>query len=141
MTELGVFAPTVAQVNALVNAPGARPPALACVPYLDATALLSEPRNLALAYQGGCAVFEHLGGGSYEGHMFAQPGHRGRQALEFGRAALKWLFNEVFATRLIVMAPNALPQVRVYCKRLGMESLGKDLFLEHFQTEAVQWAA
>jgi hypothetical protein len=102
--------------------------------------LLREPRNLALAYQGGCALFEHLGRGSYEGHMFAQPGHRGRAALEFGRLAVRWLFAEAKAERLSVFAPRQLPQVSFYCRRLGMELLGRDLFQEHFQLEASRWA-
>lgn len=137
-----VFIPTLEQLNALLNAPGARPATVpACVPYLDASRFMSETRNAALAYVGGAALFEHVYRGSYEGHIFVQPGHRGRAAIAFGKTAIGWLFKTVGADRLIVAAPKQLPAVRVYCNRLGMESLGKDLFFEHFQTEAVQWAA
>jgi hypothetical protein len=132
------YIPTLSQLNELLNVPGVRPPTVPShITYLDATDFLSEPRNVALAYQGGCAMFEHLGRGVYEGHMFAQPGHRGAEALEFGKLAVKWLFEVVNASKLIVMAPNQLPEVLFYCRKLGMESLGKDLFQEHFQLEAM----
>lgn len=131
------YVPTLAQLNELLNAPGVRPATVpAHITYLDATSFALEPLNAALAYAGGCALFEHRGRGVYEAHMFAQPGHRGREALEFGKVAVKWLFDVVHASKLTVAAPNWLPQVALYCRKLGLEPIGKDLFEEHFQLEA-----
>lgn len=139
---MDIYSPSVEQVNMLINQPGMRPLGVPrWVTRLDAAPVLSDSRNMALAYAGGCALFEHLGRGSYEGHIFALPTYRGRQAVEFGRAAINWLFSRVNADSLLAMVPNQLPQARIYCKRLGMESRGRDLFQEHFQAEARQWVA
>lgn len=133
-----MYIPTPQQVNELINRPDVRPATVpAKVSYMDARPFLSEPCNAALAYAGGVCLFEHLGRGSYEAHMFLLPGGRGAQGLEFGRSAMRWLFDVVKGERIVVAAPYLLPQVRFYCRRLGMESTGRDLFHEFFQAEAV----
>ena len=85
------------------------------------------------------ALFEHVQRGSYEGHVFCLPGHRGAAALAFGRAAVSWLFETVCAERLAAHVPMWLPAARIYCRRLGLRSAGRDLFQEYFEVEAVSW--
>ncbi len=59
---MDVYTPTLTQLNELLNAPGARPVTVpAHITHLDATAFIEEPRNMALAYRGGCARLEPLG--------------------------------------------------------------------------------
>lgn len=134
------FVPTAEFVNGVINAPGVRPMVQAGVGRLEAATFLSRVNNAVLAYQGGVAVFEHVERGSYEGHVFCLPGQRGAQALEFGRVAITWLFEEVSADRLLVPVAIWLPAARLYCRKLGLRGVARDLFQEYFEMEALQWA-
>jgi hypothetical protein len=138
MTDL--FVPSAEFVNAVINAPGVRATVQPGQHRLDASELLAQPRHAAVACRGGVAVFEHVEGGLYEGHVFCLPGHRGAAALQFGRAALGWLFAKG-AERIVATASMDLPAARFYCRRLGLLSVARDLFQEYFAVEAQQWAA
>jgi hypothetical protein len=134
-----LFPPSVEFVNGLINAPGVRPTAQAGKGWLEAAPFMSEPRNAAIAYVGGAMLFEHASRGVYGGHVFILPGYRGAQALAFGQQAISWLFSTVGASKLVAAAPRQLPQVRFYCRRLGLRSVACDLFQEYFEVEADQW--
>lgn len=136
-----IFVPSVGFVNDVINAPGVRATVEQGTHRLDASRFLEEPRNAVIGWWGGVAVFEHVERGSYEGHVFCLPGHRGALALQFGRLALGWLFTKVGADRVVAPVPIQLPAARLYCRRLGLRSAARDLFQEYFEMEAHQWVA
>lgn len=133
--------PTVAFFNAVINHAEVRPTVEAGAHRLDASAVLSDVRTIALTNGGGIALFLYIGAGHYEGHVFCLPGHRGAGALALGKAALRQLFALPDARKLSAPVPLVLPAARLYCRKLGLRPIGRDLFQEYFLTEASEWAA
>lgn len=133
------FTPSVGFVNDIINAPGVRATVEQGAYRLDASRVLEQPQNAVIGWWGGVAVFEHVERGSFEGHVFCLPGCRGAKALQFGRLALDWLFGTVGASKLTAPVPVQLPAARIYCRRLGLRPVARDLFQEYFEVEAQQW--
>lgn len=137
---MDIFIPSPGFVEDVINAPGVRGSVQRGQYRLEASSFLDEPRNAAIGWWGGVMVFEHVERGSYEGHVFCLPGHRGALALQFGRLGVSWLFDVVGAERLVAPVPIELPAARFYCRKLGLRASYRDLFQEYFTMEAQQWA-
>lgn len=133
--------PSLAFVQMVINHPGVRPTVQQGDDYIDACAAYRDDANQIISFEGGIALFKHLGCAVYEGHVFVLPGHRGSEALAFGKAAVTWLFTGPMALKLSVPVPLVLPAARYYCRKLGLKPTGRDLFQEYFEVEAAEWAA
>ena len=129
------FHPTPAFVNTVINHPSVRPTAERGTHTLDSAEQLSIAANYCLAFAGGVAFFVAQGGGVYCGHIYILEGSRGRDGLLFGRLALQSLSEQRGARKLVASVPVWLPAARTYCRRLGLQSSGLDLFEEHFNME------
>lgn len=138
MDEL--FIPSLEFVDRVINDPAVRPTVEPGLHRLDARRAYDSSNNQLIAFEGGVALFMRMQAAEFEGHVFCLPGHRGARALIFGKAAVTWLFTGPMASRLFVPVPFGLPAARLYCRRLGLKPMGRDLFQEYFATEAVEWA-
>ena len=135
-----LFTPSPFFFDAVINHSSVRPTTQRGSERLSSEDVLEDPANLAVAFEGGVALFRKVGVQAYDGHIFVLDGSRGSEALQFGKAALARLATRPDAIYLHTGVPLALPAARTYCRRLGLKSEGRDLFNEYFSTEIQQWA-
>lgn len=107
------------RVNELLNDPAVRP-TIGGTGELDATALLSDRRNICLVDEGGGALFRWTGPGVFEGHSFFRV--RGREAIRLGRQMLSAMGDT--ADLVWGATPESLRHVRWFNRQIGFRSLG-----------------
>jgi hypothetical protein len=97
------------EINRILNDPSVFP--LISVPDqspIDATDLVRDPRYVFLMSEGGVIIFVpdvEPTSGLYEVHINFLDGHRGADALEVVRAALRWIFTRTTAMTLVTRVP------------------------------------
>lgn len=133
------FTPSHDHIDLVINHPDVRPYVQQGVGRIYSDGYISA-LDLVVGYEGGVALFRYFGNGCYDGHIFTLPGSRGVEALRFGRLALARLATRKDAVWLRTGVPVVLPAARMYCRRLGLKSEGRDLFNEYFSTEIARWA-
>lgn len=134
------FHPSPTFVDLVINHPTVRPTFQLGAHRLSSEDRLHQPGFKALATEGMVALFEPAEQGQYIGHICAIAGSRGAKALRFGTQALKWLFDDPTVRILTAPVARQLPAARVYCIRLGLRHVGRDLFQDYFSMERDQWA-
>ena len=134
------FTPSPEFVDLVINHPSVRPTVQLGANRLSSEDVVRKPGNVVVAYEGGVALFQRLGEGLYDGHIFTLEGSRGSEALAFGRLALARLAERSEGGTLRTAVPITLPAARFYCRKLGLKPEGRDLFNEYFTTEIAAWA-
>lgn len=107
------------ELNALLRA---NAPADQIGPYFDAAEWLGNMNNLAVAIDNDMALFEHLHGSEYTGHVWFAS--RGKQALINGRELVAFMFDRLGASRLHGEVPAWRKDVLAYVRRLGFIPYG-----------------
>lgn len=127
-------------IDAIINHPTVRPTAQEGDERLTSYGLMREGA-VGYADDKGClAFFVPKGDDVWEGHIFAVAGSRGANALNLGKQALRRLFTDHRAVKMVSVVPLRLQEARVYCRRLGLRPVSRDHQYEYYETEAGQWA-
>tara|TARA_R110000772_G_C13214220_1_gene431226 strand:- start:158 stop:601 length:444 start_codon:yes stop_codon:yes gene_type:complete len=114
------IAKTANHINNLVNHPDIRPTAGGDgVSRVDFSPVFNQ--IVALEDKGGAWLFMDEGDDIYEGHYMFLKKYRGKKALEFGREALDYMFNELGAKRIIGRQPVENKLASVYNTALGIK--------------------
>ena len=129
-------------VNALINHPDIRPTMERGEHRIDSTEVVENLNNVVFASEHGVIVFLYKGEGVYEGHIGLLAACRGKQGLKLAGEALDRLFGQYNARKVTSAIPNALPQAKMFVRRLGFTSEGvaEDKPVENFVMEARRWA-
>lgn len=101
-------------LNEVSNHPDVRPWLKGEGP-VDLTALVADPANITLQYEGGGWFLQNLGGCVYEVHSMFTPESRGRHVAKCLAEALEYVFVETDAVKLV----TRLPKGNVNARSLG----------------------
>lgn len=93
------------RINRVVSHPDVRP-WVGGVGTLDLTPLVTDFRNVLLMGQGGGVLFQWLEPGLYEAHTQFLPDHRGTEAVQNVKDALRWLFTRTDAVEIVTKVPE-----------------------------------
>lgn len=86
--------------------------------YLESANVLGWGRPLRGAF-----LFKPITESSTEGHMMVHPKHRGREAIEAGRAVIAAMLR--IGLSIVAPAPRARRDVRLYTRQVGMRWAGE----------------
>lgn len=92
------------RINRVVNHPDVRP-WVGGAGELNLSSLVADPRNVLLMGQGGGVLFQWLEPGLYEAHTQFDPEHRGKEAVQNVRDALRWMFTRTDAVEIVTKVP------------------------------------
>lgn len=122
-------------VDAIINHPSIRGTMQEGEYRLRSAHVVHNPLNVILCNGAGCALFVKTGPRAYMGHVAVLAGHRGAQAVTFGRAALAQLFTNYDALTCLADVPLQLRAARYFVRKLGFRSLGPVSIYERFVME------
>jgi len=97
-----------AHLNAVANDPDVRP-WIGGEGALDLTAVIADPRNVALETASGGWVFARHEPGTYEVHTLFLTAGRGRPCLAAWREAARWMFTATDAREIVTRVPANNP--------------------------------
>lgn len=85
----------------------------------DATALVSDPRNVLMMANGGGILFCQQEPGIYEVHTNFLEGHRGRNAVKASLAAYRYMFTHSDCMTLLTRVPVFNKGADLFCRLVG----------------------
>ena len=94
---------------------------------VDISAFLEKPRNVMLGDEHGVLIFGYIGEDVYEMHYLFTSAVRGRDALHFTRAALKYMFTCASAIAIVGQTPRDNRAARVMNRALGARPIGESV--------------
>lgn len=103
--------------------------------------LAARPEEFILLTNGtdACALFESFGPSVWQGHSLFAPSHRGRAAIETGKAMMAWMFANTSARMITGATPINLKAARWFNRRIGFTSDGVHRFNGMWGSYDCEW--
>jgi RimJ/RimL family protein N-acetyltransferase len=96
------------------------------LPSLDDAIFLTDKENIGLM------IYHEINSITIECHVQVLPEHRGK-ALEFGKSAIDWAWENTKATKIVAQIPEIYPDVIRFAYKNGFsfEGINKDSYLKN----------
>lgn len=106
--------------------------------FLD-LALISDPNNIALQYEGGGWVLNKVSDGVYEVHSMFLPEVRGAQVAEFLQKALAYVFSETDCRRILTQLPDGNVPARALARKAGFSFWFRKAGTDYLKLDLEDW--
>lgn len=129
-------------VNLYIRHPSVRPHVQEGAELPDSRDAVTNSANIFLASEVGVGIFLPCGEKAWDVHVVVIEEGRGKQAVAFGREAMRQIFAVHGANVCYTDTPLRLRGGRWFARQCGFTSLGEDTDegVEHFIAEADKWA-